>query len=327
MSYTTKAVLGHNDSFEQFLHARGSGRLHHAWLFDGPKGIGKAQTAYNLAAIMLGADYQSENGCLSVDAGPVTDHMNAGSHPDFRVLSISDEETSRSRTGIPVEDVRRLSAFFSLKPALGGYRVAIVDAMDDLNRNGANALLKTLEEPPKNCLLFLIFHRTTLLLPTIRSRCQRLKFDPLSGDQLRTALGTSSADPVQDAVLPYCNGSPGLARAYLEADVGSLLTLLETTFDKDWLGLKPGALNKILQDVMRSEIHFEFCLRFLDRRFLSLAETLPVQASSKLSQSWARIRSESGIRAGYKLDLAARSAKCLAELQELSRRLERSDAV
>jgi DNA polymerase-3 subunit delta' len=161
-----------------FVGALARGRLHHGWLLTGPEGIGKATFAYRAARRLLGAAADPDLGLLGASPQDrVSRQVAARSHPDLMVLERVGED-GKARKVIPVDDARRLPEFFSKSPSMGGYRVAIVDAVDDMNPNAANALLKTLEEPPERGVLFLISHAPGGLLPTIRSRCRRLRFDP-----------------------------------------------------------------------------------------------------------------------------------------------------
>lgn len=172
------AVIGHEAAKRRFLDALAAGHLHHGWMLRGPRGIGKSRLALQFAAALLSA---TPNPNLDVDEDdPVGRLIAAGSHPDLRVIRVPTDDKGKQKTEIPVDSVRELSEFFSLRPAMGGWRVAIIDAADELNRFGANAILKTLEEPPSRAILFLISHGERMLPPTLRSRCRLLPCAPLS---------------------------------------------------------------------------------------------------------------------------------------------------
>ncbi|PLR27540.1 DNA polymerase III subunit delta' [Caulobacter zeae] len=157
-----------------FLDALGRGRLHHAWLLTGPEGVGKATLAYRMARRLLGAREDSSFGVLgSAPSDFVSRQVAARSHPDLMVLERATDD-GKARKSIPVDEARLLPGFFANSPATSPYRVAIIDAADDLNVNAANAVLKTLEEPPPRGIILLISHSPGKLLPTIRSRCRRL---------------------------------------------------------------------------------------------------------------------------------------------------------
>jgi DNA polymerase-3 subunit delta' len=187
--------------------------LHHAWLLTGPEGVGKATFAYRAARRLLGAAADPERGVLGSEPGhPVSRQVLNRAHPDLLVLERIGED-GKPRKSIPVDETRRLSEFFSKTPAAAPYRVAIVDAADDLNVNAANALLKTLEEPPPRGVLLMVAHAPGRLLATIRSRCRRLAFAPLP---LETAAAfvRERAPVSEEAALRLARmagGAPGRA--------------------------------------------------------------------------------------------------------------------
>lgn len=176
---------GHAWAERQFLDAYRSGKLHHAWILGGPKGIGKATFAYRIARFVLRypdpAKVPAEATDLTVDpADPVARRVAALGHTDLLVLRRPwDQKSKQLKTVLSVDEVRRASGFFSRTAGEGGWRVCIVDAADEMNANAANALLKILEEPPARCLFLLVTHVPGRLLPTIRSRCRRLDLQPL----------------------------------------------------------------------------------------------------------------------------------------------------
>lgn len=196
----TLAFEGGEGAWAAFEEALFRGRLHHAWLLTGPEGVGKATFAYRAARLLLGGESAAENA--------VARQVAAQSHPDLLVL-----EREAGKKAIPVEDARRLPEFFAKAPASAPYRVAIIDTADDLNANSANAVLKTLEEPPDRGVLFLISHAPGGLLPTIRSRCRRLAFQPWPEDRVTAfvaqRLGVADADADRLAVM--ARGAPGRA--------------------------------------------------------------------------------------------------------------------
>lgn len=172
-------LQGQDGAEAAFEEARARGRLHHAWLLTGPEGVGKATFAYRAARRLLGAPPAPAYGELGSDPDhPISRQVAARSHPDLLVLEREGPD-GKARKVIPVEDARRLGEFFSKSPASAPHRVAIIDAADDLNVNAANAILKTLEEPPPRGVLFMVSHSPGRLLATIRSRCRRLAFHVL----------------------------------------------------------------------------------------------------------------------------------------------------
>ena len=208
-----------------FLDSLVRGRLHHAWLIVGPPGVGKATFAYRAARRLLGARPEPSLGPLGASPDdPVSRQMLGRAHPDLLVLQ-RDPEDGKARRGIPVDEARALPEFFSKSPAAAPYRVAIIDTADDLNMHGANAVLKTLEEPPERGVLLLISHAPGGLLATIRSRCRRLRIDtPEPGAatrwlQARAGVGSQDAEDL----LAMARGAGGAAwrlagEGALEAD-------------------------------------------------------------------------------------------------------------
>ncbi len=196
-----------------FASALARGRLHHAWLLTGPEGVGKATFAYRAARRLLGAGAVGEAGHLDADPDdPVSRQIAARSHPDLLVLELETPD-GKARRNIPVDEARLLPEFFSKAPASAPFRVAIIDTADDLNVNAANAVLKTLEEPPERGVLFLISSSPGRLLPTIRSRCRRLAFAPWSDERVTAFLRERGVASEHDADLlaRMARGAPGKA--------------------------------------------------------------------------------------------------------------------
>lgn len=201
-----------------FVDSLNRGRLHHAWLICGPEGRGKATFAYRAARRLLGAEADLSRGPLGARPhDPISRLISAQAHPDLLVLERA-VEGGRTKRNISVEQARDLPEFFSKSPSQAGRRVAIVDAADDLNVNAANALLKTLEEPPEHGVLLLVCHAPGRLLSTIRSRCRRLSFRPWTdravGELLMNRMGLPAEEA--EAAAEAAGGSPGLALAASE---------------------------------------------------------------------------------------------------------------
>jgi DNA polymerase-3 subunit delta' len=205
-----------------FLAALERGRLHHAWLLVGPDGVGKATFAYRAARRLLGARPAPDFGVLGADPGdPVFRQVAGRAHPDLMVLERDDGE-GRGRKSIPVDEARALPEFFSKSPGRAAYRVAIIDTADDLNANAANAVLKTLEEPPERGVLLLVSSRPGALLPTIKSRCRRLMFAAPAAELAVKWLMAQSEATLEEAhgYLRMARGAPG--RALRLANAGAL---------------------------------------------------------------------------------------------------------
>ncbi len=183
-------LFGHATQEQAFLDALASGRMHHGWLLTGDEGIGKASFAYRVARFMLAhTDPKSAaRSVTSLDVSPehpVARKIMAQSHPDLHVLRrIIRPDGKTISANIPVDSVRRIIELFGSSAAAGGWRICIVDSTVDLDRAGANALLKLLEEPPRNCLFLIVAPAIGQVLPTIRSRCRKLAFGPLTPDEI-----------------------------------------------------------------------------------------------------------------------------------------------
>lgn len=216
----TFELHGHEAAEAEMARALAGGRLHHAWMLHGPKGVGKATLAWRFARVLLGARPVEGGRPLAVAPDdPVARRLATGGHPDLRPVTRMDSEGQVQRQ-VTIGSVRTMIRFFELSAdQAGGRRVAIVDAADDMNDAAQNALLKTLEEPPSGAVLLLVCHAPGALLPTIRSRCRRLALSPLDPQALADAV------PEADAVTRALSGGcPGRARALAALDAGRLYT-------------------------------------------------------------------------------------------------------
>lgn len=198
-------LLGQEEAEKVMLDAYNRNSLHNSWLISGVKGIGKATLAYRFARFLL--DEKSRGGALAESLNTSPDSasnrlINRNAHPDLKIIerdfveadrkkilkAIKDGEAmSEAELGnlkksafIRIDDVRTINEFLSKKSSDNGWRVVIIDSIDDMNTASANALLKVLEEPPAKSILLLISHNSGGLLPTIRSRCAKLVLKPLT---------------------------------------------------------------------------------------------------------------------------------------------------
>lgn len=238
----TTALFGHHDAEMALLNAYRSGRVPHAWLIGGSAGIGKATLAYRMARFVLahrnplGSDVQRAE-LLSVDlSDPVVRQVAAGAHGGLLTLERTRNDKGVLRTVITVDETRETISFFGSTAAGEGWRVCVVDTVDELNPNAANALLKVLEEPPQRSLFLLVSNAPARLLPTILSRCRKLLLRPLaSSDVIRAAAeatATAADDPALIEASEAAEGSVARAITLLGGDALKLqqrtATLLAT---------------------------------------------------------------------------------------------------
>ncbi len=188
-------LIGQDAAQTELAAAFASGRMHHGWMLTGAEGIGKATLAYRLARHVLSGGNSDElfasdaPAALDVDMESVVSRqISALSHPGLLVIRRQwDPKRKKFQSLITVDDVRRLRNFLGMSASDGGWRVVIVDRADEMNVNAANALLKSLEEPPAKCLFLLVTSEPGRLPVTIHSRCRRLTMPSLGVDDLQIA--------------------------------------------------------------------------------------------------------------------------------------------
>src|SRR5258708_13384299 len=221
----TAALCGHRAAEAALLSAYRSGRIPHAWLIGGAAGIGKATLAYRMARFVLAhrnplaPDVQRAE-TLSVDpSDPVARHVAAGAHGGLLTLERTLNDKGVMRTVITVDETRETISFFGSTAAVDGWRVCIVDTVDELNPNAANALLKILEEPPRQSLFLLASHAPARVLPTILSRCRKLLLRPLATEDVIHAAAEAASLAIDDPALSVAAGAA-------EGSVARALTLM-----------------------------------------------------------------------------------------------------
>ena len=220
-------LLGHQDAWREWREAGKGSRMHHAWLLAGRRGVGKASFAAAAARELLDAPTELEH------------------HPDILLLTHEpkDEKEERKRAdgkpfelarSIRIAQVRRMQQRLTTRPTAGNRRVIIIDPADDLERNAANALLKSLEEPPEGTFFLLVAHSPARLLPTIRSRCRVLRF-PVVPDgamaSLLAELAPGADQTTRDAAISAAAGSPGAALSFVDLDLGKAATLMRNILE------------------------------------------------------------------------------------------------
>jgi DNA polymerase III subunit delta' len=251
-------LLGHEQAEATLLDAIRAGRMHHAWLITGQEGIGKATLAFRFARRLL-AGVPTGDSLELEPSHPVFRRVAAGSHADLKTIERErNEKTGRMKTQIAVENVREINGFMSLTPAEGGWRVVIVDGAEDMNQNSSNALLKILEEPPPRAILLLVCAAPGRLLPTIRSRCRRLRLMPVPDDGMHQLLGgylPDLPDGERGRLVTIAEGSPGRALTLAE-DEGLAISAVVDRLLADLPGVPVSRGYEIADALGRSETGF-----------------------------------------------------------------------
>src|SRR3981081_4397007 len=248
----TTALSGHREAEMALLNAYRSGRIPHAWLIGGAQGIGKATLAYRMARFVLAHRDPGAAGVLSTKtlaldpSDPVARHVAAGAHGGLLTLERTLNDKGVMRTVITVDETRETISFFGSTAAVDGWRVCIVDTVDELNANAANALLKVLEEPPRPSLFLLVSRAPARVLATIQSRCRKLPLRPLAVDDVIRAAAEAGPIPPDDPLL-------GETAKAAEGSVARTLTLLGGDALK--LHQRTAALLETLPRVDPRELH------------------------------------------------------------------------
>ncbi|MGD9615785.1 MAG: DNA polymerase III subunit delta' [Alphaproteobacteria bacterium] len=258
-------LLGHKAAERALRRLFETGRMPHAVLMTGPRGIGKATLAYRLARFVLAHGATGSEGTPAVedestlavpaDCG-VFRRIASGGHADLLTVERAyDPRRRRLRSEIVVDDAREIAAFLRRTPAEGGWRVVVVDSADEMNRSAANALLKILEEPPRRALLLLVAHSPGRLLPTIRSRCRRFPLQPLPPPIVSRLLDTYRPGLPQaksTALVALTDGSIGRALELAEAGGVELYHEILALLSREQ-GVDPAALHALADRVSRGE--------------------------------------------------------------------------
>lgn len=220
----TERIFGHEAAEIAFAEAFQSGRMHHGWLINGHEGIGKATLAYRMARFALSLPGERGHGARALDVpakSVAARQVLALSHPGLLVIRRPwDQKLKRFLTVISVDEVRRLKSFLAHSTGTDTWRVIIVDQADELNIAAANALLKSLEEPPPRTLFLLVTSEPGRLLTTIRSRCRRLDLEGLAEPDIKEAVAqavaTGGGPPIDAKSWPMLiEGAQGSVRRLL----------------------------------------------------------------------------------------------------------------
>ncbi len=292
----TYDLIGHKEAEQKFLQALNQDRLHHAWLISGVPGVGKATLAYRMIRRLLGGRSLLDDSLDISRDDPVSQRVESLGHGDFFLLRRPyDFKTKKLRSEIPIAETRKLSEFYTHKASEGGWRICLVDSIDEMNRNSENAILKTLEEPPDRAIIILISHNPGRLLPTIRSRCLNLQLRPVAEEELASWLRrrhSDASDNIISAATKLSRGGPGKASALVsnsDAVLGPLTRYISSLGNSDARldqmianGLAPKGARaqrnlfwEALQDVIQTQARFS-----ATGEWLGAFKPLPVEKSA-----------------------------------------------
>ncbi|NNK78553.1 MAG: DNA polymerase III subunit delta' [Litoreibacter sp.] len=326
----TDVLIGQQTAEAAFLEAFNTGRMHHAWLITGPRGVGKATLAWRIARFLLATPPVDANDMFGAPPAPDTLNIAPGHPVNPRIAALSepglfllrrpyDADKKRLKQQITVDEVRKLKGFFALSNTEGGRRVIIVDAADEMNINAANALLKVLEEPPRDAVLLLVSHQPSRLLPTIRSRCRELRCVTLSAPDMAAALQVAGAETagMTEALAELSGGSVGEALRLVNLDgvtlYASLISIARTFPQLD----RPQAIALgELAATRGGEARYDLLLRLFDvllsrlsRAGLGLIDTPAVEGElevlarlspdARAARHWADLSAQLGARARH----------------------------
>lgn len=247
----------------ELFEALNGNRMHHAWILNGPKGVGKATLAYRFARRYLGAAANNFSPLSSDKNDKIFQQIAQNSCPDLRVATRYCPKEDKVKSVISVHAIRELISMFDLRANnILGRRVAIIDCADDLNDTSANALLKTLEEPPKGAIIFLIANSLGAILPTIRSRCRVLHLKPSALDEIQKLIPN-----IDNATRVLSNGCYGRALVLKNFDIEQNYRILSRV-----LGMLPNpnfsdvqSIAKLSSDIDKFEIIMQLIESWLNR--------------------------------------------------------------
>lgn len=318
------AMIGHDDAEKSFLEAWHAGRQHHAWLLAGPQGMGKGSFAARVARFLATHGRGGGDQVATLDDpgdAAANKLVEAGNHPEIIRLTrqVKDKGKELARN-ITIDQVRGVIRRLHLSLSLGDWRVIIVDAVDDLETDGANALLKTLEEPPAQTLFLLVSHSPGRLLPTIRSRCRTLRFQPVSGDVMASWLHEqrSMLDMSEvRAIAGAAGGVPGKALALIDSDVSGM--------EKKLLAIaSSGDPGNRLREALAREVggtsnraRLELVIDIVPALVSQLARERPLEDVAPVLAKWDRIQrnARDAIRGSYDGAMVGfEIGNCLADL-------------
>ena len=307
----TFRLAGHEEALTRAARAIRSGRPPQAWLITGPAGTGKATLAYRIARYLLryGATDAGPEDLSVAQNDPVSLQVAAGAHPGLLLLKRGpNPDTGRMMTVLAVHIVRRHMGFFGMSSGAGGWRIAIIDTVDEMNDAAANALLKALEEPPARSMLMLLSNAPGKLLPTIRSRCQRLDLRPIDNEILAAELvqylpKMSEADRI--ALAKLAGGSLGVALALADEDTLALARDAARSVDEAAVPDVP-ALFALTDRVGRASDRLPlfggFLVQALESRIRARAQAHGATGMRHWIEAWEQVRTNFERASGLHLD-------------------------
>jgi DNA polymerase III subunit delta' len=316
-------LSGSGSAGRAFLESWASGRFHHAWLLCGQEGVGKASFAWLAARFVLSGGRLDRAEPLLPDPDHQANHLiSAGSHPDLALVRREwDESRKKHRGEITVDAIRQMREAFQLAAGLGGHRVAIIDAADDLNTSAANALLKLLEEPPPRSLFLIVCHNPSRLLPTIRSRCRRLNFADLQSAEVEAILKNQPISETVDAgaitqAAALSQGSVARAMRYLDRTAIDLRGKADAVL-RDLPRIDAGRWLALSRDLSRKDIDAmgvfrEAAEEFAMKRAKLAGAAASAMAMAETSGDIGRLAIQAEI---YNLDPSATALAMLQKLQ------------
>ncbi len=309
-------LIGHADVDAQLARELAAGTPPQALLIAGPPGIGKATLAFRYARAALAPKARLRPDALAVsEDAPIVRQIANGAHPDLLVLRRPvDEKTGRTRQEIPVDSARNAGRFFTRTAGAGGLRLCIVDKADELNVAAANALLKSLEEPPAGAGFLLLADAPSRVLPTVRSRCRTIALRPVADADIADFVMRDAdiARPEAEKIAALAGGRPGRALELLEEEGAAAASLVDGFIVAAAKGARSGAVaaGDALAGVKNDALWASFRAILLDR--LSAAARAAARGEAKgdlapyeagaLVDAWEKSRDWLGRGEGLNLD-------------------------
>ncbi|WP_455475393.1 DNA polymerase III subunit delta' [Bartonella sp. B17] len=304
-------IFGHENVRHLLMQMREKERLHHALLFEGEYGIGKATLAFHFAWNILSSQ---KNYFLQPEPNSIIwRQITQGSHPNFLYISRRfDLKTQKFKAGISVDDIRDVIHFLNQTAQDSGWRIVIIDSADDMNRSAANAILKTLEEPPAKTLFIIITHFSGKLFPTIRSRCQQISFQSLHKSEMKQVITHVFSnkniidEETVEMIIQKSKGNPRKAALLICHGGLEIIKTINLFLEKPVYDVT--IAHTLAQTLSSSSLvtqFQQFCDEILDKirkRAITFAEIGNLTFSKNCAQAWKEIHQEVGEIQSFNLD-------------------------